>query len=305
MNEDDLVSQVRAKGWWQGSLIANEDFEEVADISGVSADWWVVVTQTCNLYSDSLHNVPLFELVGAEQTEECERAFAKGDHPRILSVEALGPDSENIFLKISIQKRVWLSREKLGVLPAPSYSIQDSQDEEKRRIGKDQNLDKFIGWVARSYTRITLPDEFNAAMRASKIAEVIERRLTKNAERLYGIYLSIGADSDEHWGGAIGTMPPPYNLEIICVFHNDVSLKDRKDIMDRFNKLLFDMEVTDPDNSDKKLTRVDLARRNQVRIVPAGIEEKLEGQLNLSDVRSMIRYSFVDHLSDSSAATAE
>jgi hypothetical protein len=215
-----------------------------------------------------------------------------------LHLEASSEDGI-IELEIDIQKRAWLSRDLLGTLPTPVYQIRDI-DKKQDEFQKKQWLDNFIGWLSRSYNRVALPDSFNQAVEKSRLKEVFEKKLTKNADKLYGIYLLLGPDSDEEWNSLLGEMPAPYILGIKLVVFNDA---DPEEIKNQLIDQLFKDKINDPNNKVEKITRAELAKIHGIRLSLEDITAVSMDEITLSELRVLIRYSFVDHLSDSSMAT--
>lgn len=78
------IAQIKANGWWQGSVIAAADLPVTGASDGI--DHWIVVSQTCNLYNPSFDLVPKFEVVGAALLDSCNPAMTKGNDPRVLHV---------------------------------------------------------------------------------------------------------------------------------------------------------------------------------------------------------------------------
>ncbi len=251
--------------------------------------YWVIASQTCNIHNHSLEVVREVELVGATQIAECEASKIKGDDPRILHVESSGPN-ENLLLRIDIQCRLWLPRSRLANLEIPKFRVIDNSN--------IQWLDVFAGWLGRSYTRIALPDDFNHAMRASKIEDVFLKKVVKNKDDLYGIYFALTHEQEngEEWQGVLGEMPSPYDLSIILVTYEHA---DPLKLKERLVKQLFIDEIEDPDDRSKKITRSALAKRKNIRIIKDAIDAKSESEITLKELKSLVRYSLVDYLSTS------
>lgn len=292
---ENLLAEIKTKKWWQGALISGKALASY-DASFKNSDWWVIASQTCNLYNSCFENVPDFEVVAGTGITECNPAFTKGDHPRVLHTTAQN-DNSQINLEIKIHDRKWCSRKLLAALPSPSYKLKDANPDEAPDWIKKQWLDKFVGWISRSYTRITLPDAFNEAIQQSKIDNILKNKLSKHGDKLYGIYLSLNPDDDTPHSGTIGEMPSPYLLSIVLVVNEDV---DPDELKEKLLKQLFEDEIQDPENSTLKLTRVELAKRNNVRIIKEDIEAKNIAEVTLKELKHLVRYSFVDHLSSSS-----
>jgi hypothetical protein len=293
----DYVKEIEQKGWWQGSVLTGADVS-IYYSSAPVAEYWIMASQTCNLYNKDFERIPVVELVAAKKIDACEPGLVKGDNPRILHVEA-SSTLETLPLEIDIQKRIWIPRHLLVKMPMPVFRLRDVPLEGKAEQKNRKWNDNFAGWLARSYTRVALPDEFNRAIRGARIEEAVQKKLLKQPDDIYGIYFSINSDSDDDWGGALGEMPPPYLLEIMVVVEEDV---DPEIIRASFVAHLFDAKVQDPDDATKKISRAELARRNSIRIIRESIFVKNIREVSLYEMKSLVRFSLVDHLSDSAMA---
>lgn len=295
-----LLDEIEVRKWWQGSVLLGKDLPPMED-GHSDVECWVVASQACNIYNASFQNVPVFELVSASRIGACDPGKIRGDNPRILHVEALS-NEEVISLELDIQKRRWLPRSWLAQLPAPFCHVRDAERGVDPFL-KNQWRDKFAAWMGRSYTRVALPDAFNDALKASKIREVLEDKLAKHKNELYGIYLELSPDSGEVWEGVLGEMPAPYLLGITLVTFDNVDPDKMKEML---VKSLFKDEIKDPASGDspRKIRRVDLAARHKIRIIEADIAAKTVSGTSIHEIMGMVRYSLVDHLSDSSMAVA-
>lgn len=295
-----LLSAIATKKWWQGAVISGDDLPQIED-NYSDVECWVVASQTCNLYNPSFQNVPVFELVAASSIGACHPEKVRGDNPRILHVEAMSSDG-TIFLELDIQKRRWLPRSLLAGLSAPRLYIRDAERGTDPDWLKNQWKDNFSGWLGRSYTRVALPDFFNDAIKFSRVKEVLEDKLIKHKDDLYGIYLELNADSEDAWQGVLGEMPPPYLLGITLVTYETADPEKLKQLL---LKSLFVDKIKDTESAGanpQKITRAQLAGRRGIRIIPAGIEAKSVSDIPLLELMKKVRYSLVDHFSDSSMA---
>ncbi|MDA7086641.1 hypothetical protein PH586_09650 [Pseudomonas sp. SA3-5] len=296
-----LAEAIKQGEWWQGSVLRANRLD--GDLQGsTDDDYWVIASQTCNLYSQNFEQIPVFEIVSAKKIEKPDPAFVKGDHPRILHVRGR-LDAELVYFAIDIQRRAWLPRQILAEIGRPDFHLIDEPKEGGDNWEKNQWLDAFSGWLGRSYTRVALPDEFNDALSSSRIKEILHSKLTKHADKLYGIFISLSPDSDEPWAGVLGLMPPPYLLSIKLVTYND---EDPSALKDALAKQLFDATIeSGRDETGKKtlISRADLARSHRVRIVKQSIEAVTTGEIYLDELKEYIRYSLVDHLSSASMAS--
>jgi hypothetical protein len=264
-------------------------------------DHWIVISQTCNLYNSSFDKVPVFEVVGASRLNSCSPAKTRGNDPREMHVEAVNANGDGkLLLSVNIQIRKWLPRQLLANLPIPQHSVIDPPRSDW--ASQTTWLDNLAGWIARSYTRVALPDDFNKAVERSKLKAVFDEKLPKDADGIHGIYFELEPESEEPWQGPLGLMPPPYNLAITLVVTDN---QRGSELKEKVVKQIFKDEVSDPDNQGKKITRGELAKRYQVRVSPHGIDVRGMGDINLDEIRRLIRYSMVDYLSSSGLSTPE
>jgi len=300
----DDVSAILAKlyehEWWQGSLI---HADSIADLRGQhpECEWWIVATQACNIYSGNFKSIPVIELIGANSVKEPFK-YADGSHPREIDLIASHGDVV-IPIRAESQKRLWIPRLLLADLPSPPYRL------ENRHTIPFSNeslwLEKFSSWIARGYTRVALPDEFNASLANSQIREILESRLAKKKHSdLYGIFLTINAEQKEESPEGpteLGLWKPPYDLGILIACYEDV---DPIAIRVQLEKQLFKDEIKDPEaGSAATITRSALARRLGIRIIKEDIDVRSISDINLSELlgAGTVRYSMVDYHSDSSS----
>lgn len=294
----DRLARIEQRRWWQGSVIVDASLPEF-DLEKPKPELWVVVSQACNIYNSSFELVPVIELVAARRIDECKSSNSRGDHPRILHVEARSTDKV-IALELDIQTRRWLPRATLADLEAPEFRIMNADRVDGEPAMKGQWLEVLAGWMGRSYTRVALPNALNDALKDAKITSVLNDKLAKaKADELYGIYLSLGTDTEHEWSGVLGEMPPPYTLGIVVVTFPDI---DPLPFQERLIKQLFEDEVEDPSDKSKKITRADLVKRYNVRIIKQDIEGRTVTDVYLSEIMTYVRYSLVDGLSVSSMA---
>lgn len=156
-----------------------------------------------------------------------------------------------------------------------------------------------IGWMARSYTRVALPDAFNEALSNSKIDSVLRDKLAKQAEHLFGIYLAISHDGSEEWSGPLGEMPPPYSLGILLVTTEVANHAQQETAL---RTLLFKTEITAPDGN--KTTRAKYAQSFGLRVIEQDVSARNKSAITLSVLNDYVRFSLVDYLSDSSMSSA-
>jgi hypothetical protein len=289
----ELAESIKSSGWWQGSVISDQKLQGLP-VDESNKTWWIVASQTCNLYNPDFCKIPVVELISAKQVPKLDRSFSRGNNPRVLHVEAIG-NGQTAYFEVDIQSRTWISRKLLAAIGNPDFEIVDSSRDTNDWVNS-QWLDNFAGWIARSYTRVTLPDDFNRILKTSKIQDVLDGKLMRSP-KLYGIYLNISSASEEDWTGTIGLMPAPYFLEILLVSDED---ENPDQMVKDLNKALFEDKVSFKDLGEMKLSRADVAKRYGLTIIPAGVTGQNIAQASILDIKSSIRYTLNDFLSMSS-----
>ncbi|MEN5045137.1 hypothetical protein [Pseudomonas koreensis] len=285
----DLATVIKSTGWWQGSVISEKRLQShSSDDSGDG--WWIVASQTCNLYNPDFCKIPVVELIAARKVEKLDKSFSRGNNPRLLHLEAIG-NSETVYFEVDIQKRTWLNRAQLASLGSPDYEVVDSS-RDTHDWTNTQWLDNFAGWIARSYTRVTLPDDFNTILKESRIQDVLDSKLLRST-KLYGIYLNISSASEEEWTGNLGLMPSPYFLEILLVTDED---ENPDQIVIDLKKALFEDKVAIKVLGET-ITRAEAAKRQGLTISRAGITGQNIAETSILSIKSSIRYTLNDYLS--------
>lgn len=289
---DFWLEEIKRKSWWQGSVIQAGN---IPTSLKVQPDYWVIASQACNIYNHDFNKIPLIELVGGKDVVTRDAVKARGENPRVLHVLALS-EGQGVSIELDIMTRHWIPREVLARIPSSPMRLRKTAFDAPKGKEIDWN-DLFSTWLSRSYTRIALPDDFNSAIRNSKIEKVIDTKLINKSADIHGIYFSIDSDADEYVGDSLGEMKPPYVLGIVIIVHEHA---DSVEINNSFVRQLFEENQTDPNGSEKKVSRVELAKRLGVRILKEGIESRSITEVTLHELKSLVRFSMSDHLSDSS-----
>lgn len=294
---------IKYQGWWQGSLVEDHVLREHFPSLPNDFDFWVLASQTCNLFNEDFKKIPVVEWVGARNILDacCKNPkFENGQNPRILQCR---PNSNGEFLDIQcdINARVWTSRFLLQKILPFTFSLRDCGN-----LRKEKQKEIFIGWLARSYIRLELSDELAAAFKLAKITPVLNEKLTRNPDEIYGIFLIIAPDTDDpsEEKNAIqnpSLIFPPCNLEIVVVVYNS-KIVDQE--LEKLKKIFSDLNFESNQKShslkggDTKINRFELAREAGITITEDGLRVVTIGQWTVEDMRGAIRYSFVDFLSD-------
>lgn len=265
---------------------------------------WILASQTCNLYNANFEKIHSVEWIGAVEctASATHRAFEYGQNPRQLSCLATAADGTSVHLLADIQCRFWAPRKQLSKLQPLPKALRDSGTAKK-----EQQKDAFIGWLARSYTRLELSDELNGAMKSGRICEVLDDKLRKHADDIFGIFLTLSPMVDDPKQEAEllqspVAIRPPCGLEITLVVFSPERVNDiEKALKSQFTeKIIPDSSASVKDHEPKKkINRLETARRCNITIAEAGLRVVTSTNWTVDDLSKNIRYSFVDYLSES------
>lgn len=75
--DKDCACQIKDRGWWQGSVVPDGHLRSKSPTLVQGYDFWVLATQTCNLYNDNFDAVHSAEWVGAKKIERLVGAQAR------------------------------------------------------------------------------------------------------------------------------------------------------------------------------------------------------------------------------------
>lgn len=295
-----ILEKLGAANWWQGSLIHKSCIAELSE-RHQDCEWWIVASQACNIYSPDFDSVPVVELIGAIEISELAE-FSNGSHPRIIDLTANSVSDERaLCLRAELQKRLWIPRAVLANLRPPQHRLVNQHVLPYNAEGLW--LDKFSSWLARSYTRVALPNEFNGILASSKIRDVLEAKLAKKKqEALYGIFLTIQSADTEEKPGELGLWTPPYDLGLLVACYEDA---DPVSIRGDLVKQLFEDQVkTLGNNNGETTSRAELAKTLGIRMIKEDVDVRSISDINLSELLGLgtVRYSMVDYYSSSSAS---
>lgn len=277
------VSILATMDWWQGSVVA-------LPVAG-GEELWVISSQTCNLVNCSLERVPLIEIVRAEviPAGEVNVQCAKGDDPRRFHVPC-EMDGQAVHLQLRIEERKWIPRE----------TLLDSTIKRGRILNVEgkpeaQHREDFAAWLARSYTRMELPDELNALFERTKLREFISKRLVRDADvGLQGIYLRFatasGADIEP---AAVPTLAAPYFVEIVVVCYDNAAAIRVANAIEALS------EKTVPVADRPKISRLEAAKNAGLS---CDFDVVLTTDWTVADLGSCIRFTNWDYLSAPSQA---
>lgn len=293
--DEDFARKIRSHAWWQGSVLPDVALRQlVGPPPPNGATHWILASQTCNLYNPDFTKIRVVEWVGATQInfDNTDPLKLSGRNPRMLHCKATGINHEDVWLECDLQLRHWIDRKLLAESRPEPFSFVDDPSSQSNLQCKDI----FIRWIARSYTRLELSDELGKALRDSKIEEMIGKICKAHESEIYGIFLGID-DEDEGATAAVDVIPPCSVELFFIVNSNTQESAIRKKIDDFFGADVPNPESTAGSNSPKKIKKKDAIKRtNQLRV---SYMVKDTTEWNIADLESTLRYSFVDHFSNS------
>lgn len=288
--DKDCASSIKELGWWQGSIIRDADLRAISSGLPAGCDYWVLATQTCNLYNENFDSIHSVEWIGARTITKLGLPRSGADprrfHCRALTISHASV-AEELLLDCDIQARHWTNRRLLAELKPLSTALRDGSRADER------HKDDFIGWVARSYTRLELSDVLNVALGKSKIADIIKKVLNDHHPRIYGVYLEI-SDSEDR---ATAFVEPPCEVELFFVVYDS---SDEGPVKETLHDVL-KQKVENP----KYFPGPNVSRMIERRHVPEKFNIDFESmvkpmaQWSAVEINKCVRYSFFDHLSDS------
>ena len=290
-----LATQVQENGWWQGSVASDAELRSHCPELPPGATHWIVASQTCNLFNEDFEKIRLMEWVGAtEISPDASRSKLRGgNNPRILHCKADAASNE-LHLSCDLQLRHWADRKTLASF-APTFALADYPGKERHNKQKDI----FVGWIARSYTRIELSGELTAALKGAKFDVIIENILNDFSEEIYGIFLEISSDDDDELPPV--EVGPPCSINISFVINDPT----RQAAIAAKIKSEFEKSVADPAQTGvagaTKVPRSELAKRHKVRFLPSVEPSRT---WTVADLQKTVRYSIFDQLSGGAEASA-
>ncbi len=232
----DVRDQIIARNWKQGALIkpiADERFFLNSHIDVNADDWYLVISQTCDLVHDNFDIEPYFEVLRVQQvTGSPKIEYAAGKNSRILhqSFSCFGGDcyffgqpSDRFF----VDRALLLEHE-------PEIFITENE------------MDIIINWIVNRFARAAFPEEFVKRWkeRHKKIERIIKKLLA-----VKDIYIKLEPFCEIPDDAA-------YQIEIYLVLENqdfdDVAIHKQytdfaRSLEDQFNSChLIDVEIIEP-----------------------------------------------------------
>ncbi|TAH55292.1 MAG: hypothetical protein EWM51_03145 [Treponema sp.] len=148
-----VPEEIRQNGWRQGDLIVGDCIApllassiDFLDCETACTDVLLLISQDCDLVSDTLDKEPYAEFLAGRFIASCDASLRFGRNPRTLHLEAISRSVE-----FSIHDRFRVLKESLneyGIRMVP----QSLGASEKRLV---------LDWITKRYIRPAFPDTFN------------------------------------------------------------------------------------------------------------------------------------------------
>jgi len=286
----ELAAKIRDAGWWQGSVADAATLKTVEPSLPDGPAYWVIASQTCNLFNEDFRKISKVEWIAAHALEDAQRNanLRGGRNPRELETMTQG-ELGDLWIRCESQERYWGSRARLAEIEPHSALKDDSGKDPEKRY-----KDTFACWLGRGYTRLELSDELGLALSRGKFVQAIDNLVKAHEGSIFGIFINLnpreeGQELPEH-------VKPPCEIDMKVVVRNEAALSAVKKKL----KELFDDPIVPNVANVGKISRVE-ALKTEVAVylvhdaVPAS-------RWTVQDIESSIRYNFNDYLSASNEA---
>lgn len=189
-----IVPRAESKKGWLGRLVTAlkqaKTRSHNAALLEPTSDWWMVISQDCDLVQTDWVKEPYVELIRIRHAKDDEHPPKWLTSPRDLQFSD-PPDEKTHRFACSIHDRVQIDRKYLS----------DFRPDANRAIDRE-NVRRICLWVARRYVRAAFPDAFNE--RVESAVDSLTKKsseLYKQSDLLSGIYLlvteaELGPDED-------------------------------------------------------------------------------------------------------------
>lgn len=302
-----VAEQIADRDWWQGSIFATSDFANgLPALDGSSH--WIVVSQTCNLRNPSLEKVPSVELVAARPIDAIDKKYGRGLNPRVLHTKAYFGESEEQCYELQIERRCWIPRESLAVNVPSCGALKDLDGDLEGRFKEEM-----ANWIARSYTRVELPDQFNEAIRKSKLGKVLEK-ISKLDDGVHGMFFEVSQysdhdedDEDDEDTDEIEPMSPsevaesvaPWAVELTVVCYDNATREEIEKLLVKTSEEVHDVSLLSDGVSPTgaKCSVRQVASSYGLHLV--GMQAVLDVAWRVPDLMRTLRFTNYDHLSGS------
>jgi hypothetical protein len=288
----ELAGKIREAGWWQGAVAETSALKAVGETMSSSHAYWIMASQTCNLFNTDFDKISKVEWIAARTINESERSALNrgGRNPRLLEAVATN-DSESLWLLCDSQERHWSPRTCLAKF-SPCAALRD----DPKNNPDERYKDIFARWLARGYTRLELSNELGDALRDGKFSQAIDNLVKSHEKDIFGIFIKLDPHVEDQEGQE--NVKPPCGIDMAVVVRNEKDLPEvQKKLVDLFD------QKTIPKPLQEKISRVtalkvDVQIHLTHKVVPAS-------RWTVNDIETAIRYNFNDYLSGSDEAAGE
>lgn len=243
------------------------------------------------------------ELIAADRISALEKTMAGGLNPRTLHTKAYDAQSQELLLEIKIQRRVWVPRDLLSTCSPSGSAVRDLDGDTEGRF-----KETLTNWLARSYTRIELPDEFNAAVHNSRLDRILSK-ISKLDHGVHGIFFEIAIygqqdvndedapDPEPLSPSQVAASRPPWSVEVSVVCYDEHTRASVAKILGEANEARYDAKLLpDPSShSGKKLSVRQVAAAHGLHII--GLQAVTDDAWRVTDLMRTQRYTDFDYLS--------
>jgi len=277
-SDAEIVAKIQQEGWWQGSVIEAGALREVEPSLPEGFDYWVMASQTCNLYNNNLEKISKVEWVGANKVDKSDSRQKGGRNPRLLETMASHPNGE-VWLVCNAQERHWGRRANMARI-TPSMALKNAT----KAAQSERHKDNFAAWLARAYTRLELSNELGKALDKGKFMAAVDKLIEAHEGDIFGIFIKVADDDDS----------PPEQVKPPCYVDLKIVLERRGDLAQVNKKLdeLFRAEFTTPNG---KKTRTQILGDDHGVIVDAQAMPAVRWDATL--IEQHMRFNFNDYLS--------
>lgn len=176
----------RETPWRQGHALRNEDAKKLGLIAhDDDFSIFVVVSHDCDLAHEPAVE-PYAEIIIGRHLEKHEGNHTNSKNPRKLHLPLICNGESKFCELIAINKQT-LPKEELGkFLPSPDIALAP----EALRI--------LQRWLALRYSRVALPDSFNAVMDVNKMNDKISNVLKSLGAYIIAVFMDLDDNAEPH-----------------------------------------------------------------------------------------------------------
>lgn len=277
-SDAEIVAKIQQEGWWQGSVIEAGALRSVEPSLPEGFDYWVMASQTCNLYNNNLEKISKVEWVGANKVDKSEPKQKGGRNPRLLETMASHPNGD-VWLVCNTQERHWGRRANMARIK-PSMALKNALGAAQ----SERHKDNFAAWLARAYTRLELSNELGHALDKGKFMAAVEKLIDAHEADIFGIFIKV---SDDEGASPEHVKPPCYvDLKIVV---------ERRGDLEKVNKKLADLFNAEFATPNGKKTRTQILATDHKIIVDPQAMPAVRWDATL--IEQHMRFNFNDYLS--------